>query len=233
MDKELLKSGLDYFGVRFTEEMAERFEKYMDFMLSYNEKVNLTRIVEPDEIVVKHFVDSISCVPHINEGASVIDVGSGAGFPGVPVKIARDDISLTLLDSLNKRVSFLNELRDVLGLSYNTVHSRAEDGGRNPKLREKYDVAVARAVASLDVLCEYCLPFVKVGGIFIAFKGRDANEEAAAAKKAINILGGKAAQVCEVAWGGLEHNLIIIEKIKSTPGSYPRKAGKPSKNPII
>ncbi len=234
MNKQLLESGFSHFGLKLTEKMAKGFEEYMHLLLLWNQKINLTRIVEPDEVVLKHFIDSVSCAPHIKPEASLIDVGSGAGFPGLPLKIAREDIRVTLLDSLAKRTVFLDEVINTLSLgSVETIHFRAEDGGRSPLYREKFDVATARAVANLSVLCEYCMPFVKVGGIFIGFKGRDVQSEILQSKNAVKTLGGEIVDVCEVFFGGMEHNLIIIKKIAPTPAKYPRKAGNAAKNPII
>lgn len=217
-----------------SEQQKELFEKYSSLLLLWNEKMNLTAITDPDEINLKHFADSISCRGLINHGAKLIDVGTGAGFPGLPLKIVRPDIRLTLLDALNKRVDFLNEVIESLGLcNVETIHSRAEDAARNSDMREKFDVAVSRAVAPLPVLCEYCLPFVKVGGIFIAYKGKDAAAEAASAENASSVMGGKIAEIKETFSEDLEHYVIIIEKTGSTPSKYPRKAGKPTKQPIL
>ncbi len=229
-----LKEGLTFFGVTPDENIAAKFQKYEEMLVETNKLFNLTAITETDEINIKHFVDSISCQNLIPGGSSVIDVGTGAGFPGIPLKIVRNDIKLTLLDSLGKRVNFLNNVISELSLSdANAYHMRAEDGGKDKAFREKFDVATSRAVANLPVLCEYCLPFVKVGGCFLALKGRDAETEVENSEKALKILGGKVIKTEEVFWQGLEHRVVVIEKICKTPSRFPRNAGKPSKEPII
>ena len=187
MDKQLL---LDY---GLSESQAQQFEKYFELLVDWNEKINLTAITEEYDVVTKHFLDCLMCDKSgvISHGASVIDVGTGAGFPGIPLKIANNSLDVTLLDSLAKRLNFLNEVIGELKLgNITTVHARAEDGGRDASLREKFDVAVSRAVANLSTLSELCLPFVKVGGYFVSMKGPGADEEIAAAKNAIKILGG-------------------------------------------
>lgn len=225
------------FNIQITPQMNEKFEEYSKMMLSYNEVMNLTAITEPDEIKEKHFLDSVTLVlsDKLTEGCSMIDIGAGAGFPSVPVKIVRDDINLTMLDSLNKRINFLNDVVDKLGLNNaKAVHYRAEDAGKDKKLREKFDIATARAVADLAVLAEYALPFVKVGGYFVALKGNSPDEELENAKKAIKEMGGKTQEVKEIILpSGIKHSLIIIKKLEQTPSKYPRKAGKPSKEPIL
>lgn len=229
-----LENGLTYFGLNPSAETGEKFEKYEHLLVETNKQFNLTAILETDEINIKHFVDSISCQSLIPLGSSVIDVGTGAGFPGLPLKIVRDDIKLTLIDSLGKRVNFLKTVINELSLSNaDAFHMRAEDGGRNKDFREKFDVATSRAVANLPVLCEYCLPFVKPGGFFLALKGRDAEEEARQAEKAIKVLGGKLIKIEKVFWQGLEHRVVVIRKECKTPARFPRNAGKPSKEPII
>lgn len=225
------------FNIQITPQMNEKFEEYSKMMLSYNEVMNLTAITEPDEIKEKHFLDSVTLVlsDKLTEGCSMIDIGAGAGFPSIPVKIVRDDINLTMLDSLNKRINFLNDVVDKLGLNNaKAVHYRAEDAGKDKKLREKFDIATARAVADLAVLAEYALPFVKVGGYFVALKGNSPDEELENAKKAIKEMGGKTQEVKEIILpSGIKHSLIIIKKLEQTPSKYPRKAGKPSKEPIL
>lgn len=225
------------FNIQITPQMNEKFEEYSKMMLSYNEVMNLTAITEPDEIKEKHFLDSVTLVlsDKLTDGCSMIDIGAGAGFPSIPVKIVRDDINLTMLDSLNKRINFLNDVVDKLGLNNaKAVHYRAEDAGKDKKLREKFDIATARAVADLAVLAEYALPFVKVGGYFVALKGNSPDEELENAKKAIKEMGGKTQEVKEIILpSGIKHSLIIIKKLEQTPSKYPRKAGKPSKEPIL
>ena len=230
----ILEKGLLNFGITPDETMGERFAKYEEILVETNKQFNLTAITESDEVNLKHFVDSISCQSLVPENASIIDVGTGAGFPGIPLKIVRDDISLTMIDSLGKRVNFLNTVIDELNLPKSEAHHmRAEEAGRNAKFREQFEVATSRAVANLTVLCEYCLPFVKVGGYFLALKGRDADAEVEKAVKAIKVLGGKLEDVVEVFWEGLEHRVVVIRKVCKTPSKYPRNAGKPSKEPII
>ena len=193
----------------------EKFQIYYELLTEWNEKINLTAITEEDEVATKHFLDSLNASTGIIEdGMSVIDVGTGAGFPGLPIKIANPAISLTLVDSLNKRVSFLNEVISALGLEkVRTVHSRAEELGTNPSHRECYDVCVSRAVANLATLCELCLPFVKVGGLFVSLKGPKARDEAAEAKKAIDLLGGELLEIrdYEISGEDMRHNIVIIK----------------------
>lgn len=211
----------------------KRLEKYADLLVEWNEKINLTAIVDPEGIAVKHFLDCLMIFKYIDipKGASVIDIGTGAGFPGVVIKIARPDIKLTLMDSLQKRINFLDTLCSELGLEVTTIHSRAED--ITPKQREGYDFAVARAVANMRVLTEYCLPYVKVGGSFVAMKGSTATEEVKDSIKAIATLGGKleAEDLFELPeFGG--RGIINVKKISQTPTKYPRNSGKISKQPL-
>ena len=224
-------------GIEITEKMYEKLEKYSEMMLHYNEFINLTAITEPEEIKEKHFLDSVTLIlsEKLENGCTLIDIGAGAGFPSVPVKIVREDINLTMLDSLNKRISFLNDVVEALEMkNARAIHLRAEEGGKNKDLREKFDVATARAVADLSVLSEYALPFVKTGGYFVAMKGSSPEEETNNAKKAIKEMGGQIEEVKEIVLpSGIRHSLIIIKKIKNTPAKYPRKAGKPSKEPIV
>lgn len=223
-------------NIEISEKQNENLEKYAEMMLRYNEFMNLTAITEPDEIREKHFLDSITLLlsGKISEGCSLIDIGAGAGFPSIPVKIVRDDINLTMLDSLNKRINFLNDvIKEIDIKNARAIHSRAEDAGKNKELRESFDIATARAVADLAVLAEYALPFVKVGGYFVAMKGTAPREEIENAKKAIREMGGEIEEVKEALLpSGIRHSLIIIRKVIPTPSKYPRKAGKPSKEPI-
>ena len=216
------------------ETAKKRLQRYAELLVEWNEKINLTAITEPEEIAVKHFLDCLMFFKYVNVpvGASVIDIGTGAGFPGVVLKIARPDIKLTLLDSLQKRIVFLRTLCDDLGVEdVETVHSRAEDGARTR--REKYDFAVARAVANLPVLSEYCIPYVRVGGSFVALKGASANMEAELANKAIKTLGGKLESVdCFSLLDSGERGIITVKKISQTPPKYPRNPGKISKQPL-
>lgn len=216
-----------------SEEIAEQAEKkfsvYRDFLIEQNKLFNLTAITDPDEIDLKHFIDSVSAYPYIK--GTVADVGSGAGFPAVPLKIIKPELEFTLIDSLNKRVNFLNALIKKLELrGIETVHSRAED---LPKT-VKYDTVIARAVSELNTLSEYCIPFVKVGGLFIAYKSQDCNEEINRAKKAISVLGGEIKDIKEVTLfeSDIKRKLIIIEKVKESPFIYPRGQNKPKKQPL-
>ena len=213
----------------------KNLEIYGNLLIEWNEKMNLTAIVEPDEVLIKHFYDCLLFFKDVDipEGAGVIDVGTGAGFPGMVLKIARPDINLCLLDSLNKRLVFLAEVLEKTALSAEVVHARAEDGAKKPELREGFDIACARAVAAMPVLSEYCLPYVKQGGLFVAMKGPAADEELAAAKKAISVLGGGEAQIfCETLPDGGERRIVKIKKISQTPTKYPRNSGKIAKQPL-
>lgn len=209
-----------------------KLQDYSRLLVEWNEKINLTAITDPEGIALKHFYDSIYpfTLIDIKENTSLIDVGTGAGFPSCPLKIFRDDISLTLLDSLNKRINFLQEVSDTLGLDAECVHGRAEELGRNGDFREKYDMACARAVANLTELCEYCLPFVKVGGKFVALKGSSGLDELKDAQNAIKILGGKVETAKEYALpNGDGRVLIVIKKTAPTPEKYPRNKGQMKK----
>ena len=218
--------------IMLLEEQIEQFYKYMKLLIEWNQKINLTAIVEPREIIQKHFIDSLSILKYIKEGQSLIDVGTGAGFPGIPIKIATSNVHVTLLDSLQKRVNFLNNVIEELKLTkIEAIHSRAEEYTKQP--RESYDIAVSRAVANMSTLTEYLLPYIKINGIAICMKGPNVDEELEKSKKAIKILGGKVEKVEHFFVNeDMERNLIIIRKINSTPKQYPRKAGKPSKEPI-
>jgi 16S rRNA (guanine527-N7)-methyltransferase len=229
----ILKEGLGSLDIAVSASQLEMLEVYCRRLIEYNQKVNLTAITEPEEIAKKHFLDCAACQYLIRSGSSCADIGTGAGFPGMVLAIIRPDISMTLFDSLNKRLIFLNELADELGVRVKCVHARAEDAGKNPLYREKYDVALSRAVARLPLLCEYTLPFVKKGGCLLALKGPEVENEIADAKKAIAILGG-ATPIIEKsnAFDGQQHNFVLIKKIKSTPSQYPRKAGVPSRSPL-
>lgn len=238
IDIELLKRLSPLFGVELTQETAEKFDIYAKLLVEWNEKMNLTAITDPTDIVVKHFVDSLTAAKFLPETAfSLIDVGTGAGFPGVPLALFRSDCKLTLLDSLNKRLTFLDAVCKETGVKADLVHSRAEDGGQNPKLREQFDVATARAVGILPLLCEYCLPFVKQGGRFIALKGPANEEEMGRAKKAMAVLGGKQKTVEKCVLPPDKNGeqgarqIVVIEKVAKTPPKYPRPAAKIAKNP--
>lgn len=232
-----LEKAASEYGVELSEKQLQQFQCYYELLIEWNEKINLTAITEPQEVAVKHFIDSISAWDEKRfEGAkSIIDVGTGAGFPGIPLKIFQPQLKLVLLDSLNKRIKFLQTVVDELQLdNVECIHARAEEGAKNPKLRENFDIAVSRAVARLPVLAEYCIPFVKVGGTFAALKGMKFAEEAEEGKKALQILGGSEPVSVEKKLPGLDDKraVIYVKKIKSTPKKYPRKAGTPDKEPL-
>ncbi len=212
----------------------KKFYQYMNLLKEWNKKINLTAIVEEKEIITKHFIDSLTINKYLNKENNIIDVGTGAGFPGIPIKIINENLEVDLLDSLNKRINFLNEvIKECHIEKINTIHSRIEDFAI--KNREKYDVATSRAVARMSVLLEYLLPVVKKDGICICMKSNKADEEIKEAKKALEILGGKIEKIEKFNLPGTdyERSIIIIRKIKSTPKNYPRKAGIPAKNPLI
>lgn len=222
-------------GILLSEEMLGQFDRYAELLVEWNEKINLTAITDPEGILVKHFLDSLLLLNAIAipEQAKLIDVGTGAGFPSLPVRIARPDLQVTLLDSLQKRLTFLQEVTKALTVSAECVHSRAEDGGKLPAYREQYDVATARAVARLRELAEYCLPFVKVGGVFAALKGPEMEEEIEEAKPAIRALGGKIEKVLTYPLpDGSGRTIVLIRKISQTPTKYPRISAKIKKQPI-
>ena len=223
------------FGLTLDDSAIKRLNAYGNLLLQWNEKINLTAITEPEEVLYKHFLDCLLFFKHVKvqPSARVIDVGTGAGFPGVVLKIARPDIKLTLLDGLNKRLNFLSEVLAELGLEADCVHMRAEDGGKARELREKFDIACARAVANLPVLCEYCAPFVKLGGQFVAMKGEKAAEETVAAQNAYKLLGcEKPTIICEQLRENEARAFIIAKKISQTPPKYPRISGKIKKSAL-
>ncbi len=236
-DLSKFKSMVDELNIDLSDSQYDQFIKYYEMLIKWNEVMNLTAITEFDEVIVKHFVDSISLIKAIdvNKKINIIDIGTGAGFPGIPLKIAYPNLKITLLDSLNKRVGFLNEVINELDLKdIEALHGRAEDYAKAGQLREKYDLCVSRAVANLATLSEYCLPYVKVGGKFISYKSEKLAEELASAGKAISILGGKINDPIEFMLPDTEvfRAFMIIDKIKETPKKYPRKAGTPSKDPL-
>lgn len=227
---------LKYLKLSLEQNQIEMFLDYMNEIIKWNEKINLTAIIEPKEIIQKHFIDSLTVLPNIKKGSKIIDVGTGAGLPGIPLKIAQPDFKITLLDSLNKRLNFLNEIIKKLNLdNIETIHSRAEELGINKQYRETYDVSISRAVAPMNILAEYLIPFIKIGGICICMKGNNANGEIQDSKKAIEVLGGKIEKIIELKLPetDINRNIIIIKKVKNTPNTYPRKPGLPSKQPII
>lgn len=231
--ENILNEGVEKLGIELSGEQIDKLLKYKDILLEWNEKMNLTAITDDFGIYTKHFLDSLTPILTGKVKGKVIDVGTGAGFPGLVLKTAMPDIELTLLDSLNKRITFLKEAAGAMGFSdIEFVHARAEDGAR--RMREKFDTVVSRAVANMTVLSELCLPFLKIGGYFLALKGPMADEELLSAKRAITILGGEIEDVfsTEIPFTELSHKIIIVKKVRHTPMQYPRKAGIPSKTPI-
>lgn len=230
MIKNLLQNYIKDYKITLTENQYEQFQKYFELLAEWNEKMNLTAITDESGVALKHFADSLSLLNFVDipQNSSLADVGTGAGFPGVVLKIARPDIKLTLIDSLNKRLVFLGEVCAQLGIEAELIHSRAEDGARDEKLRESFDFAVSRAVARMNVLSEYCLPYVKVGGAFCAMKGAQANEEFKESLNAINTLGGKLEKkyFFELPENGGERAIAVARKVKNTPQKYPRQSGK-------
>lgn len=222
-------------GVRFSVEQIEQFYKYMNLLIEWNEKMNLTAITEPKEIILKHFIDSITILKYIDDNSKLVDVGTGAGFPGVPLSIMNPTLKITLVDSLNKRLIFLQEVVKELNLkNIEIVHARAEEFGQNKNYREKFDIATSRAVANLATLSEYLVSLVKIGGKIISMKASNAKEEINDAQKAIEVLGGKIEKIEEfdLPESDIGRTIIIIDKNKCTPAIYPRKAGTPAKEPI-
>ena len=222
-------------GVRFSVEQIEQFYKYMNLLIEWNEKMNLTAITEPKEIILKHFIDSITILKYIDDNSKLVDVGTGAGFPGVPLSIMNPTLKITLVDSLNKRLIFLQEVVKELNLkNIEIVHARAEEFGQNKNYREKFDIATSRAVANLATLSEYLVQLVKIGGKIISMKASNAKEEINDAQKAIEVLGGKIEKIEEfdLPESDIGRTIIIIDKNKCTPAIYPRKAGTPAKEPI-
>ena len=219
---------------KITENQAKSFYEYMLLLLGWNQKINLTAITDEKEIINKHFIDSISINKYLKETKNVMDIGTGAGFPGIPLKLLNKDINFILVDSLNKRINFLAEVKEKLELKQlELVHSRVEDLAQNAKYREKIDVVVSRAVANLSVLLEYMLPFIQKNGICICMKGPNVEEEIEKANNAIETLGGKIENIEHLKLPGeLERNILVIRKVKETPKKYPRKAGIPAKQPL-
>ncbi len=223
-------------GLELDKTTLERFDAYMKLVIEWNEKINLTSITEHDEFIVKHFCDSISLLGNVElkKGAKVIDIGTGAGFPAIPLKIVRPDLDITMLDSLNKRLVFISdEVLPALGLEADVIHARAEELSKDKKYRESFDAAVSRAVANLSALSEYCLPFVKVGGTFAAMKGPDCDNEVNVAANAIELLGGECIDIKRFDLpDGSTRCIAVIEKTKPTPAKYPRRGVKISKSPL-
>lgn len=235
IDRDALKQQAAALGVALDAAQLERFDRFAALLVETNRLFNLTSITEPEEIVTKHFADSLTMLRAVRPvlGASVIDVGAGAGFPSVPLAIARPDLAVTAVDSLKKRVSFMQQAAQLLDLSLEAVHLRAEEGGRLSTMREQFDLAVARAVASLPVLCEYCLPYVRVGGMFVAMKGPDAEQEIADAEPAFALLGARLLRVCTLTLAhGERRTIVVLEKISQLSTKYPRNQAKIKKYPL-
>lgn len=225
-NKQLLVDLSKKINISLLDEQVNEFAKYQDLLLEWNEKINLTAITEEKDIIIKHFIDSMTISKYFKKNDKIIDVGTGAGFPGVPLKIVDKTLKITLLDSLNKRINYLNDVIEKLRFeNVETIHGRAEELSRNSKYREQYDVATARAVANLKTLSEYCLPFVKVGGYFVCMKGSDIEDELSNAKSHIEALGGKIEKIENFVLPDtdMKRNIIVIKKIKNTDKKYPRK----------
>jgi len=232
-----LEEGFSLLKLPYNKDIDSKFALYRDILKEWNKKINITSIEDDEEIYIKHFIDSVLLLNenNINEKKTVIDVGTGGGFPGLPLKIVNDNYKITLLDSLKKRIDFLSQVTKALDLSdVNLIHGRAEDYGQNKELRECYDICVSRAVAPLNVLSEYCIPFVKVGGYFAAYKSDNISQEISNSDNAIKKLGGKIKEIKEISIPATDiiRKIVIIEKIEPTNTRYPRKAGKPNKDPL-
>ncbi|NLB33178.1 MAG: 16S rRNA (guanine(527)-N(7))-methyltransferase RsmG [Tissierellia bacterium] len=232
-----MEEGFKNLKLPYSEDIENKFVLYRDLLKEWNQKINITSIEDDEEIYLKHFIDSVLLLnkDNMNENKKIIDVGTGGGFPGLPLKIINDNFEVTLLDSLRKRIDFLKEVSNVLNLkNVKLIHGRAEDFGQNKEYRENYDICVSRAVAPLNVLSEYCIPFVKVGGYFAAYKSDNISQEITNSDKAIRELGGIIKEIREISIPGADiiRKIVIIEKIETTKAKYPRKAGKPSKDPL-
>lgn len=229
------RNSMNSIGIELTDSQLNAFETYYDMLIDRNKVMNLTAITEFDEVMDKHFLDSVYLFRSIKLEADykLIDIGTGAGFPGIPLKIVFPELKITLLDSLNKRVGFLNDLIEELNLNdIEAIHGRAEDIARDKAYRASYDIAVSRAVANLSTLSEYCLPFVKIGGKFVSYKSGDCADEVDNAKAAIHLLGGKINKIDEFSYSNNSRSFIVIDKVMNTSNKYPRKAGLPSKKPL-
>ena len=234
--EEIFSTYLKEVEINIEKEETEHFYDYMKLLLEWNEKINLTAITDPKEVIIKHFIDSLTISKHIPHGATLVDMGTGAGFPGIPLKIYRNDVKITLVDSLNKRIKFLDEVIEQLKLKdIETIHARAEEFGRNKSYRERFDIATSRAVANLATLSEYLIPLVKLEGKCICMKGPDIEEELQKGKKAIKTLGGNISKVdsFELPNTDIGRTILIVDKVEKTPAKYPRKPGMPAKEPIV
>lgn len=240
-DLTSFEKGLEQLSITLSGEQKQQFLTYYEYLVEKNKVMNLTAITEYEEVITKHFLDSLAVVktscfkPEKLAGKRLIDIGTGAGFPGIPLKIAFPELEILLLDSLNKRINFLNEITEMLGLTkINTVHGRAEDYAKQKGYRERFDFCVSRAVANLSTLSEYCIPFVKQGGCFISYKSGSVDQELIQAEKAVKILGGQREEVVRfsLADTDMDRSFVVIRKAKPTPKKYPRKAGLPSKEPL-
>ncbi len=233
--KEYLKQSLEKCDISITDQQVDKLFSFKNKLIEWNEKINLTTIIEEKEIIQKHFVDSLIPQKYIPKNSYLLDLGTGAGFPGIPLKILRDDIKPVLMDSVNKKVNYLNETIEKLNLeNIQAVHYRAEDAAQINDYREKFDIVITRALSNMTTLSEYMLPFVKIGGIAICMKGPNIQEELEDSKKAIKLLGGEIQEIINytIPDTDLNYNLVIIKKVNKTPKQYPRKAGKPLKEPI-
>lgn len=234
--KKCFEEYLEKLNLELKDEQYQKFYNYMNLLIEWNKKINLTAITSEKEIIIKHFVDSLTILKYIPQEANIIDVGTGAGFPGIPLKIVKDDIKITLLDSLNKRIKFLDDVINKIELkNIRAIHGRAEEYAHNKEYREKFDIATSRAVANMSTLSEYLLPFVKIDGMVVAMKGSEINDEINKSKKAINVLGGNLIKIdnFNLPNSDYERNIILIKKEKNTIKKFPRKAGMPSKEPIV
>ena len=234
--KESFNRELNEIQIEISEEKVEKFYLYMKLLIEWNEKINLTAIIKPNEIITKHFVDSLTASKWIKNGSKVVDCGTGAGFPGIPLSVLREDCEFVLFDSLNKRVNFLNEVIEKLGLkNVKTIHARAEDLAYEKKYRGNFDVAVSRAVANMSTLLEYLLPFCKVDGMAICMKGANIEEELKNSKKALEILKGKVEKVdnFDLPFTDYSRNIILVKKVGNISDKYPRRQGKPAKEPLM
>lgn len=237
MDKDILYEGIKELELEIDPEKLELFRVYKELLKDWNKKINITAITDDDQIDIKHFLDSITILKtgYIKDNMNIIDVGTGGGFPGLPIKIFNKTTNLVLLDSLNKRIKFLKEVvKETRLKNVKAIHGRAEEYGKNKEYREQFDISVSRAVAPLNVLLEYCLPFVKVGGYFIAMKGPEINNEIEDSQKALKELGGNIEERFDIKlpFTDITHILLVIKKISETPTKYPRKSGKPKKKPL-